>query len=151
MTEYDYPECTTSVITALSHFKKYYPNYRAAEINDTIRKAIKYLHSIQRPEGGWYGSWGICFTYATMFATESLSLVGESYRTSDHARRACEFLVSKQQEDGGWGETYKVCKLRGLFALCSAAIDVALLHSLAKLEYTPRTPNLRSYIPLGPS
>ncbi|KAG8953556.1 Lanosterol synthase (Oxidosqualene--lanosterol cyclase) [Tulasnella sp. 408] len=110
MTEYDYPECTTSVITGLSHFKKYYPNYRAAEISDTIRKAIKYLHSIQRPEGGWYGSWGICFTYATMFATESLSLVGESYRTSDHARRACEFLVSKQQKDGGWGETYKSCE-----------------------------------------
>ncbi|KIO26519.1 hypothetical protein M407DRAFT_234983 [Tulasnella calospora MUT 4182] len=110
MTEYDYPECTTSVITGLSHFKKYYPEYRAAEIDDTIRKAIKYLHSDQRAEGGWYGSWGICFTYATMFALESLSLVGESYRTSDHARRACEFLISKQQKDGGWGETYKSCE-----------------------------------------
>jgi lanosterol synthase len=57
------------------------------------------------------GSWGICFTYATMFALESLSLVGETYETSESARRACDFLVSKQRADGGWGESYKVCPL----------------------------------------
>jgi squalene cyclase len=54
------------------------------------------------------GSWGICFTYATQFALESLSLVGETYSNSSHARRACEFLLSWQREDGGWGESYKV-------------------------------------------
>lgn len=108
MTEYAYPECTTSVITALSVFKKYHHNYRTAEIEDTTRKAIRYLHDAQRPEGGWFGSWGICFTYATMFALESLSLVGESYRTSERVKRACDFLVGKQKEDGGWGESYKV-------------------------------------------
>jgi len=54
------------------------------------------------------GSWGICFTYATMFALESLSLVGETYETSQSAGRACDFLVSKQRADGGWGESYKV-------------------------------------------
>ena len=59
------------------------------------------------------GSWGICFTYATMFALESLSLVGETYETSKSARRACDFLVSKQRADGGWGESYKVCHLPG--------------------------------------
>ncbi|KAG8851509.1 Lanosterol synthase (Oxidosqualene--lanosterol cyclase) [Tulasnella sp. 330] len=110
MTEYAYPECTTSVITALSVFKKYYPKYRAADIKDTTRKAIQYLHDSQRPEGGWFGSWGICFTYATMFALESLSLVGESYRSSARVKKACDFLVSKQMEDGGWGESYKSCE-----------------------------------------
>ena len=44
-----------------------------------------------------------------MFALESLSLVGETYETSESARRACDFLVSKQRADGGWGESYKVC------------------------------------------
>ena len=71
---------------------------------------MTFLHIIQQPEGGWVGSWGICFTYATMFALESLSLVGETYETSDSARRACDFLVSKQRADGGWGESYKVCR-----------------------------------------
>lgn len=32
MIEYSYPECTTSVITALSIFRKHYPDYRAGEI-----------------------------------------------------------------------------------------------------------------------
>lgn len=74
----------------------------------TIRNAIRYLHNAQRPEGGWFGCWGICFTYATQFALESLSLVGETYSTSESVRRACAFLISKQREDGGWGESYKV-------------------------------------------
>jgi lanosterol synthase len=70
--------------------------------------AVKYLHSTQRPDGPWYGSWGVCFTYATMFALESLSLVGETYTTSERVKRACDYLVGKQMEDGGWGESYKV-------------------------------------------
>lgn len=44
-----------------------------------------------------------------MFALESLSLVGETYETSQSSRRACDFLVGKQRADGGWGESYKVC------------------------------------------
>ena len=32
MTEYNYPECTTSVITALSIFRRHYPTYRKADI-----------------------------------------------------------------------------------------------------------------------
>jgi squalene cyclase len=32
MTEYCYPECTTSVITSLHIFKKYHPDYRSKEI-----------------------------------------------------------------------------------------------------------------------
>lgn len=32
MIEYCYPECTTSVITALAIFRKHYPDYRSADI-----------------------------------------------------------------------------------------------------------------------
>ncbi|KAJ7224460.1 terpenoid cyclases/protein prenyltransferase alpha-alpha toroid [Mycena pura] len=111
MIEYCYPECTTSVITSLSIFRKHYPNYRAADISRTINAAIRYLHDCQQPEGGWVGSWGICFTYAMQFALESLALVGETYATSDSSRKACEFLLSKQRADGGWGESYKSCEI----------------------------------------
>ena len=79
------------------------------KISCTIKNAIKYLHKAQTPGGGWIGSWGICITYATQFALESLSLVGETYETSPHSRRACDFLLKKQRADGGWGESYKVC------------------------------------------
>ena len=32
MIEHSYPECTTSVITALAIFTKHYPHYRAGDI-----------------------------------------------------------------------------------------------------------------------
>jgi lanosterol synthase len=32
MIEYCYPECTTSAITSLATFKKYYPDYRSQDI-----------------------------------------------------------------------------------------------------------------------
>jgi len=55
------------------------------------------------------GSWGICFTYAAQFALESLSLVGETYETSEYSRRGCELLLNHQREDGGWGESWESC------------------------------------------
>ncbi|WVQ83002.1 hypothetical protein IAT38_005140 [Cryptococcus sp. DSM 104549] len=109
MVDYTYPECTTSVLSALKYFSKVDPTYRAADISRTVDNAIKFIHDIQYPDGSWYGSWGICFTYATMFALESLSIAGETYANSERVRRACTFLLSKQMEDGGWGETYMSC------------------------------------------
>lgn len=107
MVEYPYPECTTAVVTALSLFNKHWPDYRAAEINRFVDRAVSWIKTAQKSHGGWYGSWGICFTYATMFALESLSSIGETYKNSEHAKRGCEFLLSKQREDGGWSESYK--------------------------------------------
>lgn len=110
MVEYDYPECTTAVVTALSLFSKLYPKYRPQEVKKTVSGALGYIRDSQRADGSWYGSWGICFTYATMFALESLASVGETYKNSERARRGCEFLLAHQREDGGWGESYKSCE-----------------------------------------
>ena len=108
MVEYDYPECTTAVVTALSLFSQHYPDYRRQEIRKVKEAALGYIRRAQRPDGSWYGSWGICFTYAGMFALESLSSVGETYENSERVKRGCHFLLGKQMEDGGWGESYKV-------------------------------------------
>lgn len=110
MVEYNYPECSTASLTALSIFHRFCPSYRSAEIEKAIQKAIGYIHASQKPEGSWFGSWGVCFTYATMFALESLALNGESYSTSKRVQRACKFLLDKQMEDGGWGESYRACE-----------------------------------------
>ena len=110
MVEYDYPECTTAVVTALSLFQEHDPSYRKEDIAKTMQGAVKYIRNAQRVDGSWYGSWGICFTYAGMFALESLASVGETYATSARVQRACKFLLDKQKPDGGWGESYKSCE-----------------------------------------
>jgi lanosterol synthase len=108
MIEYDYPECTTAVVTALSLFTKYYPKYRTEEIKTFKARAVTYIKNAQKPDGSWYGSWGICFTYAGMFALESLASIGEVYSNSNYSKAGCDFLVSKQRADGGWSESYRV-------------------------------------------
>jgi lanosterol synthase len=112
MVEYSYPECTTAVLTSLSLFRTHFPSYRASHIQTVISRAMKYIEKAQRPDGSWYGSWAICFTYGTFFALESLASVGQMYQSSERVKRACDWLVSKQKDDGGWGEHYSSCELR---------------------------------------
>jgi lanosterol synthase len=106
MVEYSYPECTTAVLLGLSAFNKRYPNFRAHEIELVSRRAISYIKDSQKSDGSWYGSWGICFTYATFFAVESLANVGESFQNSVSLQKACRFLVGKQMADGKFIHTY---------------------------------------------
>jgi lanosterol synthase len=108
MYEYDYPECTTAVVTALALFRRYWPDCRRHDLELFLQRAVQYIKAAQYPEGGWYGSWTVCFTYGTMFALESLATIGETYSNSSHAKRGCDFLVSKQRDDGGWSESYQV-------------------------------------------
>ena len=110
MVEYDYPECTTACVTALHQFQEVYPDYRSDDIRRFTTRAVEWIRSNQREDGSWYGSWGICFTYAGMFALESLATQGESYANSGRVRRACEFFLDRQNEDGGWGESYRSCE-----------------------------------------
>lgn len=108
MVEYLYPECTTATVTTLSLFQRHWPDYRTDEINRFVERAVAWIKTAQYEHGGWYGSWAICFTYATMFALESLATVDETYGNSENARRGCDFLISKQRGDGGWSESYQV-------------------------------------------
>lgn len=111
MVEYDYVECTAACMLALDKFRKVNPFYRALEIENFIQRAIKFIRSAQRDDGSWYGSWGICFTYGTMFALEALEAVGDTWHNSESIRCACEYLLAHQREDGGWGESFRGCEL----------------------------------------
>lgn len=115
MVEYDYPECTTAAVTALRHFRLLRPTYRAADIDAFVGRALAYVRRAQRADGSWYGSWGICFSYAGMFALEALAAAGETHAGSARVRRACRFLLAHQMPDGGWGESYRGCET-GVYA-----------------------------------
>ncbi|KAI3942676.1 hypothetical protein MKW92_042532, partial [Papaver armeniacum] len=56
-----------------------------------------------------YGSWGICYIYATWLALRSLAAVGKNYANNLAMRKACDFLLSTQKAIGGWGESYLSC------------------------------------------
>ena len=75
-----------------------------------MRKAAQYIASVQLEDGSWYGSWGVCFTYATWFGVGGLVAAGQSYATSAPLRAACSFLLTNQLPGGGWGESYLSCQ-----------------------------------------
>ncbi|KAJ6827087.1 cycloartenol synthase 2-like [Iris pallida] len=108
--DHAYVECTASVIMALSLFTKLYPGHRRKEITYCITKAVGAIERMQRPDGSWYGLWGICFTYGTWFGIKGLTAGGKSYNNSSRIRKACDFLLSKQLPSGGWGESYLSCQ-----------------------------------------
>lgn len=107
MTDNLYPECSSSVLMCLKTFSKSYPGYRTAVVQNCVLGCVKYLLQSQFPEGGWIASWGICFTYATMFALQGLESVGLGEVNNDACRQACAFLLAHQNPDGGWGEDLK--------------------------------------------
>ncbi|KAJ1959678.1 hypothetical protein GGI12_004212, partial [Dipsacomyces acuminosporus] len=110
MVEYTYPECTTSVVLGLTSFIKAYPDYRPKDIKKCIDRAIKYVLKAQREDGSWYGSWGVCFTYASMFALQSLACVDMYFDNSWEGMKGCAFLIDRQNPDGGWGESFESCE-----------------------------------------
>jgi squalene/oxidosqualene cyclase-like protein len=110
MIDYSYVECTSASVQALCSFRKQYPMHRTKEVNESIKRGVEFIKKIQRPDGGWYGSWAVCFTYGTWFGILGLVAAGETYATSEAIRKGCAFLKGKQMADGGWGETYMSCR-----------------------------------------
>lgn len=108
--DYPYVECTSSLIQALTLFYKSHPGYRSEEIEGCIKKGALFIEKQQRNDGSWYGTWGVCFTYASFFATKGLVAAGRTYENSVTIRKACNFLLTKQLSSGGWGENYLSCQ-----------------------------------------
>ena len=88
-------------------------DYRPSEIRRALTRAESFIRTTQRPDGSWYGSWAVCFTYACWFGVAGLAALGHSYQT-DPAQRCCvAFLLSKQV--GGWETGFGGLGQRGCF------------------------------------
>ncbi|XP_030641927.1 lanosterol synthase isoform X2 [Chanos chanos] len=115
MIDYTYVECTSAVMQALQHFHREFPQHRPEEIRSTLKVGLEYCRRVQRPDGSWEGSWGVCFTYGIWFGLEAFACMGHAFKNGSacvEVQRACDFLLAKQMEDGGWGEDFESCEQR---------------------------------------
>uniref|UniRef100_A0A669B8V1 Terpene cyclase/mutase family member n=1 Tax=Oreochromis niloticus TaxID=8128 RepID=A0A669B8V1_ORENI len=125
MIDYTYVECTSAVMQALRHFQKVYPDHRAEEIRSTLREGLEYCRKVQRPDGSWEGSWGVCFTYGMWFGLEAFACMGHVYENGhvcEEVQKACRFLLDRQMPEGGWGEDFESCEQRRYIQSGSAQI-----------------------------
>ena len=108
MVDYSYVECTSAMIQALVLAKQRFPDL-APVIAVAIKRGARHLRARQLPDGGFEGSWAVCFTYGAWFGVTGLLAAGAS--PDDEAIvRACRFLLDRQREDGGWGEHGDSCR-----------------------------------------
>jgi squalene-hopene/tetraprenyl-beta-curcumene cyclase len=99
------PDITGRVIEALC--RRGYTHEHPA-----IARGARYLLTHQRPDGSWYGRWGVNYTYGTFLALRGLrasgvlSVRGGPERGAAGAvRLGSKWLHSVQNSDGGWGES----------------------------------------------
>lgn len=69
-----------------------------------VRRGADWLIRHQKPDGSWYGRWGICYIYGTWAAITGLMAV-RAPKQHVSVLKAVQWLDSIQNPDGGWGES----------------------------------------------
>ncbi|MBV8223341.1 MAG: squalene--hopene cyclase [Candidatus Eremiobacteraeota bacterium] len=67
-----------------------------------VRSGLSYLQRTQRPDGSWFGRWGVNYVYGTWCSIYGLSALRTG---NDMIERGAQWLAGTQNPDGGWGET----------------------------------------------
>jgi squalene-hopene/tetraprenyl-beta-curcumene cyclase len=91
-----------------------------------VGRAVDYLRRAQRPDGSWYGRWGMNYIYGTWSVLCALNSVGIDHGAPEF-RKAVAWLAQVQNGDGGWGEDATSYKLdyRGYEPAASTASQTA--------------------------
>lgn len=105
-----------------------------------VERALNYLQGEQKPEGCWFGRWGVNYIYGTSGVLAALSLIApQAYRTN--IEQGAAWLVSCQNPDGGWGETcwsYNDQTLKGQGMSTASQTAWSLIGLMAAGEATGR-------------
>ena len=77
---------------------------RLPRTHPAIRAGVDYIKREQRPEGCWWGRWGVNFLYGTWQAIGGLYHAGEDLN-QPYLKKTEAWLRGAQNDDGGFGET----------------------------------------------
>jgi squalene-hopene/tetraprenyl-beta-curcumene cyclase len=66
-------------------------------------RVLTYLRRTQRPDGSWYGRWGMNYIYGTWSVLSALNAAGVA-PDAPEMRKAVDWFAAVQNSDGGWGE-----------------------------------------------
>src|SRR5260370_16493413 len=71
-----------------------------------MRAGLKWLGHTQRPDGSWFGRWGVNYIYGTWCVISALAALRDGgYAVQDMIDRGSSWLLGHQNADGGWGES----------------------------------------------
>jgi squalene-hopene/tetraprenyl-beta-curcumene cyclase len=68
-----------------------------------VKRGLRYLRRENRPDGSWFGRWGVNYVAGTGSALPAFKAAG-SDMTKRRFQRAAGWLTAAQNADGGWGE-----------------------------------------------
>ena len=148
--DYSHADTTARVMITLARLQGLDRFRDREDLQSALSKAKWFLWTHQQLFKGWYGRFGVCYSYGTGQALEALGTMG--YTTS-HAlvRHAASWLSGIQNPDGGWGESpesyeqdryvsapstaaqtaVSIQGLQAVKALCSENIDKGIQYLLA--------------------
>jgi squalene-hopene/tetraprenyl-beta-curcumene cyclase len=72
--------------------------------SDAVQRGLRFLRREQRPEGSWFGRWGVNYVYGTGSVLPAFHAAGRDM-SKRRFQRAANWLRDRQNADGGWGET----------------------------------------------
>ncbi len=109
-------DLTGRVLELLGHWRRLGEKHSTDE---QVKRAIRFLLSLQESDGSWWGRWGVNYIYGTYLALVGLRSIApfvDFDMECDQVKQAAAWLRSVQNSDGGWGETcwsYKKPEMRG--------------------------------------
>ena len=117
------PDVTNHVIDLLSMFHDKYET--------EIDRGLDYLKRSQKPDGAWYGRWGVNNIYGTGLVLVSLNAAGEDMKQK-YVQNAVKWLKAHQNPDGGWVES---CRSYDDPSCCGRGESTASQTALALLGF----------------
>jgi squalene-hopene/tetraprenyl-beta-curcumene cyclase len=88
-----------------------------------VTRAVDYLLAHQKPDGSWYGRWGVNYVYGTFLALRGLR--ASKADAGPAVANAGRWLIEAQNRDGGWGESCSSYERHRFVAAPSSASQTA--------------------------